>query len=300
MSQHAVYWVDAFANELPGGAAAVVVLDADDLDPALMQRVANEFDVGETSFLMRPHDPKRAHARARIFTPVEERPYAGVPVLAMAFALTDAGRVPLGEDLTEVRLELAAGLVCAAVARDADGRSEIALTSLPPVFDAPIDPALVLPSLGLAPDRTADGAPVQVVSTGTRQLLICLQTIDDVTSVQLSSGALAALREAHDFASLRVFCLGGYTPVGDCFGRHFFAGKHGVNEDPFTGSSAGSMGAYLWHHNMFSGERIIAEQGHDLDRPGRATLEPVGEPSALAGVRVRGAVNALLRGTLSL
>lgn len=300
MSQHPVYWVDAFADEQPGGAAAVVVLDADGLDPALMQRIASEFNVGETSFLMRPHDAKSAHAHARIFTPVEERPYAGVPVLAMAFALTDSGRVPLGEDRTEVRLELAAGLVCATVVRDADGRSEIALTSLPPVFDAPIAPALVLPFLGLAPDRTLAGAPVQVVSTGTRQLLICLQTIGDVSAAQLSTGALAALREVHDFASVRVFCLGGYTPVGDCFGRHFFAGMHGVNEDPFTGSSAGSMGAYLWHHSLFAGKQIIAEQGHHLGRPGRATLEPVGEPSALEGIRVRGAVSALIRGTLSL
>ena len=186
------------------------------------------------------------------------------------------------------------------MARDANGRSEIALTSLPPVFDAPIEPALVLPSLGLAPDRTANGAPVQVVSTGTRQLLICLQTIGDVTAVQLSIGALAALRQAHDFASLRVFCLGGYTPIGDCFGRHFFAGRDGVNEDPFTGSSAGSMGAYLWHHGLFAGERIIAEQGHCLGRPGQATLEPVGERSVLEGVRVRGGVSALIRGTLSL
>lgn len=117
------------------------------------------------------------------------------------------------------------------------------------VLEVPESPGPDLP--GPADPPLLSNKKTKYPITGTRQLLICLPTIEDVAAVQLKSGALAALREAHNFASLRVFCLGGYRPLGDCFGRHFYAGMHGVNEDPFTGSSAGSMGTYLWHHNLF-------------------------------------------------
>ena len=129
---------------------------------------------------------------------------------------------------------------------------------------------------------------------------IVARSIEDVRAARIDTDGFNSLRNALNFASLRVFCAGGMSAEGDCFGRHFYASTSGVSEDAFTGSSAGSMAAYLWHHDRLAKPSLIAEQGHDMGRPGKATLELIGTEHAIEGVRVTGIVNQLVSGTLCL
>ncbi len=50
-----------------------------------MQRIAREFNLSETVFVLPPQDG--GDARVRIFTPSLELPFAGHPVLGAAFVL---------------------------------------------------------------------------------------------------------------------------------------------------------------------------------------------------------------------
>ena len=54
---------------------------------------------------------------------------------------------------------------------------------------------------------------------------------------------------ATSFSARTCFCLGGATPKGDVFARHF-TGPPASFEDPFTGSATGGMGAFLWHYGL--------------------------------------------------
>ena len=47
-------------------------------------------------------------------------------------------------------------------------------------------------------------------------------------------------------------------------------------------------------------KRFVAEQGHDMGRPGRAEVEVLGPPDDVAGVRVTGTGVVVLRGTVDL
>lgn len=77
---------DVFTRDAYGGNPLAVVLDAQGLDGAQMQRIAREFNYSETSFVLPPEDVAHT-ARVRIFTPDREVPFAGHPNVGTAVVL---------------------------------------------------------------------------------------------------------------------------------------------------------------------------------------------------------------------
>ncbi len=71
-------------------------------------------------------------------------------------------------------------------------------------------------------------------------------------------------------------------------------------EDPFTGSATGAAAAYLWSRGLLADPFYLAEQGHDMGRPGQARVEVLGPPDAITGVRVGGQAHVLMSGELRL
>lgn len=78
--------VDVFTEHRFGGNPLAVVFGADALDGAAMQRLAREFNLSETVFVLRP-GADGADARIRIFTPGSELPFAGHPNVGTAVLL---------------------------------------------------------------------------------------------------------------------------------------------------------------------------------------------------------------------
>ncbi len=297
--------VDAFTTEPLRGNACAVVFDADDLDTATMQAIAREQNLSETSFVLRPTDPARADFRARYFTPGEEIPLAGHPTIATGFALVDSGRLKLDPDrhATTIALELNVGPIRVDITHSATGRSgvaEVAMYQKTPGFGAtyPADTAAVF---GLTPDDLVPGVPIQTVSTGTPQMMLIVRTHEALRRAALDPAAYDRLRQSsgNEFFSAHVFCLGGATPKGDVFARHF-TGPPAAFEDPFTGSATGGMGAFLWHYGLLKSPRFIAEQGHWMGRPGAAAVEVIGPRDGMETVRVAGPAVAVIRGELTL
>lgn len=86
------YTVDAFTDKLFEGAQIAVLPDARGLNDTTMQKVAREFNVSETVFVLPPMNPANAR-RLRIFTPFKEMPFAGHPTIAAAHVLTTIGDI---------------------------------------------------------------------------------------------------------------------------------------------------------------------------------------------------------------
>ena len=85
---------DVFTDQPFGGNPLAVLPDARGLDDALMQKIAREFNLSETVFVLPPDEP--AHTRRlRIFTPTTEVPFAGHPTVGTALVLARLGEVPL-------------------------------------------------------------------------------------------------------------------------------------------------------------------------------------------------------------
>ena len=89
--------LDVFTQRRFAGNPLAVVLEAEGLETDVMQAIAREFNHPETVFVFAPADAGH-RARVRIFTPVQELPFAGHPTVgtAVLLALRDgaaAGRI---------------------------------------------------------------------------------------------------------------------------------------------------------------------------------------------------------------
>jgi trans-2,3-dihydro-3-hydroxyanthranilate isomerase len=269
--------VDAFTDSALGGNPCAIVFDADELDNDLRQRIAREMNLSETAYVQRSAS---ADVGARYFTPATEIPLAGHPTIATVFALFETGRLALDGPVTRIALELKAGVIDVDVYAE-DGR-----------------PAR-LPIFGLDAGDVLAGMKPQTVSTGTPQLMIPVESHDALRRIRLDVDAYTDLQSAGDFFSPHVFALGGVTGAGATFARHVGA-LPGDAEDPFTGSATGGMGAYLWHYDLIDSPAFVAEQGHWMGRPGKATVEVVGPRDAIETVKVGGEAVTVVRGELDL
>src|SRR5215212_2451086 len=288
--------VDAFTDQPLGGNPCAIVFDADTLDDATMLAIAREMNLSETAFVVRS---SVADVGARYFTPAEEIPMAGHPTIATIFALIETGRLALTSELTTIMLELRVGPIRVDIQASQGLVQQIIMTQKKPQFLATYAAAEVLPAFGLVPEDLLPNAPIQTVSTGTPQLMIALRDHAALERIQLNIPAYARLRSTADFFSPHLFCLGGVSPAGQTFARHFGLPPDAM-EDPFTGSATGGMAAYLWHYRLIYGPRFVAEQGHWMQRPGQANVELVGPPDDIESVRVGGQAVTVLRGELVL
>lgn len=284
--------VDAFTDKPLGGNPCAILFDADSLDEESMLAIAREMNLSETSYVI---NSEKADFGARYFTPGGEIPLAGHPTIATVQALFESGRLSLTGELTEITLELQAGLIPVEIVAKEGKIQRITMTQNRPLFLAEYSPEEVMPVLGLTTDDLLPTTIIQTVSTGTPQLMVPVQNLDALARIQIDIRAFSALHTKGDFFSLHIFCLGGFTSNGDTFARHF-APPPDIFEDPFTGSATGGMAAYLWRYGLIESRRFIAEQGHWLKRPGLAFVEIQGSRDDIEGVRVGGQAVVVMRG----
>src|SRR5512136_2557131 len=262
MSNHPLMQVDAFTDRPLGGNPCAIVFDADDIDDATRLAIAREMNLSETSFVVRT---TVADFGARYFTPAEEIPLAGHPTIATVFALIDAGRLKLTDDLTTISLELRVGPIRVDIEAQDDVVQNIVMSQKKPQLMRTYAPEEVLPVFGLTAEDVLPGAPLQTVSTGTPQLMIPVRDLEALQRASLNTALYVQLRARGDFFSPHLFCLRGVTEQGHTFARHFGTPPD-LLEDPFTGSATGGMGAYLWHYGLLDRPTFSAEQGHWMHR----------------------------------
>ena len=73
-----------------------------------------------------------------------------------------------------------------------------------------------------------------------------------------------------------------------------------AGDDPVTGSAAGCAAAYLVEYGLAkSGERVIIEQGSEVQRPGELYVSAVKTASAITQIRVGGHAVRIFEGHAS-
>jgi trans-2,3-dihydro-3-hydroxyanthranilate isomerase len=313
MPKYRFYQVDVFTDRAFGGNPLAVFPDASGLDTARMQQIALEMNLSETTFVFPPEDPA-ADFKVRIFTPGGELPFAGHPVVGTHWTLAHLGRVKLVAPVTTVRFELGVGVRAAALHVDNGRVTRVVMDHQKPEFSARATPeqiARLAQGLGLAPAAILDtGWPVQVVSSGIRQLFIPVRSLAEVQALSPKRQDIAAMSricteldpDTHCNECLMVLTLETTEPSVDVHTRMFAPGT-GVPEDPATGSASGGLGAYLIENRIVAATppttHLIAEQGIEIGRPSRISIEIDGAPGAVQMIRVGGGVVPLIEGELA-
>ena len=84
------YQADVFSAQPFGGNPVAIFPEAQGLSDDQLQQIAREMNLSETVFVLPPTDPA-AVVRLRIFTPTQEIPFAGHPVVDTMHVLAQLG-----------------------------------------------------------------------------------------------------------------------------------------------------------------------------------------------------------------
>ncbi|HEY0443871.1 MAG TPA: PhzF family phenazine biosynthesis protein [Candidatus Limnocylindrales bacterium] len=242
--------VDVFTPTPYSGNPVAVVLDAEDLDAEAMARFASWTNLSETTFVLPPTKPE-ADYRVRIFTPVQELPFAGHPTLGTCHAWLEAGGAPADPDV--IVQECEAGLI--RIRPTADG---LAFAAPPLVRSGPVDEPLLDRIATVLGIPRADIADSQWVDNGPGWVAVRLATAE----------AVLALRPGLIDFDLGV--VGEYPPGGAAAVevRAFFPKDGATVEDPVTGSLNASLAGWLLDAKRVTAP-YVASQGTALGRAGR-------------------------------
>lgn len=299
--------VDVFTDVPFGGNPLAVFPDAAGLSSQQMQQLALELNLSETTFVLPPETPG-ADFKVRIFTPKAELPFAGHPLVGTHWVLAHLGRVALRQPVTEVTFELGVGLRTARL-HVVDGRvTRVVTDHQAPQFLATASRTQLerlAAAFKLAPAAILEtGKPIQVVSTGFPQLFVPVRSLAEVQAIDPLSLDTALVSQvcgelALPGADVAIFCLETVYPDRHVHMR-FVAPHHGIPEDPATGSASGGLGAYLVHHGLVAATppltTTVTEQGIEMGRPSRVTVEVEGAAGAISMVRVSGDVVLVMEG----
>jgi trans-2,3-dihydro-3-hydroxyanthranilate isomerase len=187
MSQQCLEFVtvDVFTSETFGGNPLAVFFAAEHLRDQQMQQIAREMNYSETTFVLPPVDAANT-ANIRIFTPVNELPFAGHPNVGTSYVLANyPSAVPAtgtveskthpqtGQLQTIMRFEEKAGLVRVLVDMSSDDKAQRASISAPQPFQQRLGHTLeaMAQALNLRPDQIlgtgeGEGEGSTIVSVG--------------------------------------------------------------------------------------------------------------------------------------
>jgi trans-2,3-dihydro-3-hydroxyanthranilate isomerase len=291
---------DVFTAARFSGNPLAVVWDCPDLDAAAMQRIAREFNLSETIFILPPEDPAHT-ARVRIFTPALEMPFAGHPTVGCAIHLA---RQRFGEeadiDAVLVLEENVGPVRCAVQLKP--GQPAFAQFDSPRLaaqVGAGPDPSLAAQALGLDPTDIGFGrhqpaiwsarAPYVMVPVASPEVLAKIvpgPALVEAVGAAVGVLAFAPLPAAHPHA----------------FRARMFAPGAGVPEDPATGSAAAALAGPLARFEGLSAGRhaLPIEQGVEMGRPSLIALEIEVEGGKLTHCRIGGQAVGVMTGQLAL
>ena len=299
------YQADVFTGQPFGGNPVAVFPNGQGLSDFELQQIAREMNLSETVFVLPPTD-QAAVVRLRIFTPTQEIPFAGHPVLGTFYVLAQLGLIAVSDGVTRVMQECNIGLYPVEIhARDGQV-TRVVMTQPKPLFLGAVEETEDLfhisKALGLPKYQIVDTkAPVMVVSTGLPVVIVPVRALTAVRSIEPDSSAIVDICERFGTNGIMVYTT---MTVEDHATVHtrMFAPAIGILEDPATGSASGAMGAYLVHNGLVEVgplTEIVIEQGYEIGRPSRILVQVESDDDAIQAVKVGGQVVMVVEGTLS-
>jgi trans-2,3-dihydro-3-hydroxyanthranilate isomerase len=296
--------LDVFTGTKFCGNPLAVVLGADELNTAQMQTITKEFNLSETTFVMKPENPSNT-ARVRIFFPGGEMPFAGHPTLGTAVLLAEMKNKPGCSFETEIRLELKAGLTPVRISRIADRCSGVFTA---PVVPFPVDVTLpsvadVAKALNLdGGDIGFDGHGLAAIEGGPRFFYVPVKSRAALEKSSVREPFWSeVLRPLKGMDAAYLYTRGGDGPNAS-FRARMYAPGGGIPEDPATGSATALLAAQLLKAEALrDGSHVWnLEQGYEMGRPSDLRLEADVNMGKLGAVRVGGQAVRVMSGAIEI
>ncbi len=296
------YTLDVFTKGKLSGNPLAVVTDCENLDGNLMQKIAAEFNLAETVFVL-PPTKSDTTAKLRIFTPKREMPFAGHPTIgtAVLIASLKAQNERFEGDIT---FEEQIGLVYVKVKYQAGiGEAEFISPKLPNAAKQAGNLDIIAKAISLNLDELgfANHTPCLVESSGNEWLFIPVKSLDVIAKAKINSAYWQEAKNGHDI-------VGAYLYTDECVDKtssyhaRMFAPDFGIVEDPATGAAVATFPGSLLEYNQLEDKEYTwcIEQGYEMGRPSKINLTVEIDKSLIKKVKISGEAVLFMQGTFNL
>ncbi|MGE5330061.1 MAG: PhzF family phenazine biosynthesis protein [Deltaproteobacteria bacterium] len=273
-----VYILNSFAKTINGGNPAGVVLDADCLTDNDMLNISKKVGFSETAFIQKS---EKADFKVRFFTPVSEVDLCGHATIATFSLLKDLDVIKEGKYSQETK----AGVLNIDIN---DSGIVFMNQNLPKFYDI-IDKEQILDCLNIKEEHLVSKIPIQVVSTGLRDIIVSVKTIESLFSVMPDFEKIKHLSKKYDVIGIHAFTL--ETKFNSTAHCRNFAPLYDVPEESATGTSNGALACYMFKYfkeKISNTQEMRFEQGYIMDRPSEVLVWLSTKNNDIAEVRVGG------------
>jgi trans-2,3-dihydro-3-hydroxyanthranilate isomerase len=303
MANYTFYQLDVFTDRPFSGNPLAVFPEAEGISDGDMQRIANEMNLSETVFVL---PSEKALRRLRIFTPKQELPLAGHPVVGTWNLLARLGITPKDDNgVVEIEQELNLGVLPVEIEFQEGEPSRVTMTqgqwrSIAQVTDM-TDISKFASGLGLElSDINIDkDLPIEVISTGIKSIDVPICTLEALGRIRVNSSILANEYLAHGAVGVYAFTFE-TKEAESLVHTRFFAPADGIPEDAATGSAAGALSGYLVDHGAAKTNTFVIEQGDFMNRASRIHAEVTGSPGKIERVKIGGSSVVVAKGEMFL
>jgi trans-2,3-dihydro-3-hydroxyanthranilate isomerase len=303
MRKYIFYQLDVFTQTAFSGNPLAVFPEAENLTDEEMQKIANEMNLSETVFVFQS---EKALRRLRIFTPKQELPLAGHPVVGTWNLLARLGLTAQPEnDRTRIEHELNIGVLQVEIEFRAGEPFQVVMTqgkfeALEKIEDK-TEIENLASSLGLEIEdlNFSVNLPIQTVSTGIKSLAVPVKSLKALEKIKVNSSVLSDIYLRHGAIGCYVFSFETKEADSKIHAR-FFAPDDNIAEDAATGSAAGALSGYLIYHDAIDIGKFTIEQGDFMNRPSRIFAEVTGEKGSVEKVKIGGSSVVVAKGEIYL
>jgi len=188
--------LEVFAEKVGGGNPAGVVLGAEKLSNVEMQEIAKKVGLSETAFVRKS---ERADFKVQFFTPNNEVDLCGHATIGTFSLLYEIGKIGVGVYTQETK----AGILEVEVKED----GKIYMEQLNPKFYEIIDKKEIAESLGIDVEDIVEELPVEIVSTGLKDILIPIKKINILNEIKPDFKRIKEISEKYGVVGYHVFSL---------------------------------------------------------------------------------------------
>lgn len=250
-----VYKMAAFTTDPSGGNPAGIVFNADNLSEKEMLTIAGDVGYSETAFVM---DSELADFRVRFFTPVDEVDLCGHATIATYNLMRDLDMIGTTEYIQETK----AGILKLRI----KNKNIFMEQNLPQYLDI-IDKKEILPCFKGMTLEDLDVLPVQIVTTGLKDIILPIKDLARLNSLQADFSKINEISQKYDVVGIHAFCIGENKDF-DAHARNY-APRYGIDEEGATGTANGALSCYLQKHCSPDKETYLIEQGVAMGRPSK-------------------------------
>jgi trans-2,3-dihydro-3-hydroxyanthranilate isomerase len=286
--------VDVFSSTPFGGNQLAILPDAAGISTEGMQKIAREFNFGETTFVLPKNDPANT-CRVRIFSPRTELDFAGHPSVGTACALVMKQHVRLSHPIRLILEEKIGPVTVDVTQRNGGFHGRLTLSGkieAPTGAPAPTDLAVVL---SIEPSEVSQSF---FAGVGVPMCFAQLNSNEAVDRATINRAAWTATL-SRAWSPHLFFFAGNLRDGGKLYAR-MWAPALGVEEDNATGSACAALVGAMASKHDFAGTayRLSIQQGVLMGRRSEMEAEARKSGGVVTSVSVGGATAYIAGGEL--